>query len=191
MIQCLTPILPTQYKKHLSVGLIHKSQNTPLSYPTMLHSEQKCSHFCSEWSIVGYGTGAFWDWWNCSVLMMTHLGPKICFKENNTVITEVIKIINRTACYMVTAGVKSSVDTWINSFTGYLLCDIRHNVVTTVLWHQVHVSPKIPITKFKVGWKHIFVLNVLNWSAQNFEHGLTALLVVHECAQFCDMIFCH
>ena len=26
----------------------------------MLHSEQKCAYFCSEWSIVGYGTGAFW-----------------------------------------------------------------------------------------------------------------------------------
>ena len=25
------------------------------------HSEQKCVHFCSEWSIVGYGPGAFWD----------------------------------------------------------------------------------------------------------------------------------
>ena len=27
----------------------------------MHHSEQKCAHFCSEWCIVGYGTGAFWD----------------------------------------------------------------------------------------------------------------------------------
>ena len=27
----------------------------------MLHSEQTCAHFCSEWSIVGYGTSAFWD----------------------------------------------------------------------------------------------------------------------------------
>ena len=27
----------------------------------MPHSEQKCAHFCSEWGIVGYGTGAFWD----------------------------------------------------------------------------------------------------------------------------------
>ena len=26
----------------------------------MHHSEQKCAHFCSGWSIVGYGTGAFW-----------------------------------------------------------------------------------------------------------------------------------
>ena len=34
-------------------------------HPTMLHSEQKCAHFCSEteWSIVGCGTGAFWDLW--------------------------------------------------------------------------------------------------------------------------------
>ena len=29
----------------------------------MHHSEQKCAHFCSEWCIVGYGTGALWDLW--------------------------------------------------------------------------------------------------------------------------------
>ena len=39
---------------------IHKSHNTPVPYPTMHHSEQKCAHFCSEWCIVGYGTGALW-----------------------------------------------------------------------------------------------------------------------------------
>ena len=49
-----------------STDLIHKSQNAPAPYPTMLHSEQKCAHFCSEWSIVGYGTGAFWDIWTWS-----------------------------------------------------------------------------------------------------------------------------
>ena len=31
------------------------------------HSEQKCAHFCSEWSIVGYGTDAFWDLWIWSI----------------------------------------------------------------------------------------------------------------------------
>ena len=36
-----------------------KSQNAPVSYPIMHYSEQKCAHFCSEWHIVGYGTGAF------------------------------------------------------------------------------------------------------------------------------------
>ena len=41
--------------------LIYKSQSSPAPYPTMLHSEQKCAHFCSEWSIVGYKTSAFWD----------------------------------------------------------------------------------------------------------------------------------
>ena len=49
------------------IDLIHKSQNAPVPYPTILHSEQKCAHFCSEWSIVGYGTGAFWDLWNGSI----------------------------------------------------------------------------------------------------------------------------
>ena len=33
------------------IDLIHKSQNTPVPYPTMLHSEQKCAHF----------DGALWD----------------------------------------------------------------------------------------------------------------------------------
>ena len=39
----------------------HKSHNAPVPYPMMLHSEQKCAHFCSEWYIMGYGTGALWD----------------------------------------------------------------------------------------------------------------------------------
>ena len=51
----------------VSIDPIHKSQNAPVPYPTVLHSEQKCAHFCSEWSIVGYGTDAFWDFWNRSI----------------------------------------------------------------------------------------------------------------------------
>ena len=49
------------------IDLIHKSQNAPVPYPTMLHLEQKCAHFCSEWSILGYGRGAFWDLWNWTI----------------------------------------------------------------------------------------------------------------------------
>ena len=49
------------YCMSLWIDLIHKSHSAPVPYPTMLHSEQKCAHFCSEWSIVEYGTGAFWD----------------------------------------------------------------------------------------------------------------------------------
>ena len=43
------------------IDQFHKSQNAPVPYPTMLHSEQKYAHFCSEWSLVEYGTYAFWD----------------------------------------------------------------------------------------------------------------------------------
>ena len=32
-----------------------------------------CAHFCSEWSIVGYETGASWDLWNWSILV--HFRP--------------------------------------------------------------------------------------------------------------------
>ena len=38
------------------IDRFHKSQNPPVPSPTMLHSEQKYVHFCSEWSIVMYGT---------------------------------------------------------------------------------------------------------------------------------------
>ena len=51
---------------YYTIDLFHKSQNAPVPYPTMLHSEQKCAHLFSEWNIVGYGTGAFRDSWNCS-----------------------------------------------------------------------------------------------------------------------------
>ena len=41
---------------------IHKSHDASVPYPAMHHSEQKCAHFCSEWCIVGYETGASWGW---------------------------------------------------------------------------------------------------------------------------------
>ena len=46
----------------------------------MNHSEHKCVHFCSEWSIVGYGTGALWD------LGISWIAPIIhcCFTGNRT-----------------------------------------------------------------------------------------------------------
>ena len=51
------------------IDQVHKSQNAPAPYPTMLHSEQKCAHFCSEQGIMGYGTGAFWDLWMWFIAM--------------------------------------------------------------------------------------------------------------------------
>ena len=37
----------------------------------MFHSEQKWAHFCSEWSILGHGTGAFSDLWIRSILSIS------------------------------------------------------------------------------------------------------------------------
>ena len=31
-------------------------------------SEQKCTYFCSEWCMVGYGTGALLDLWDWSIV---------------------------------------------------------------------------------------------------------------------------
>ena len=47
----------------MSTDQFFKSHNALVPYPTMHHSEQKCAHFCSEWCIVGYGTGALWELW--------------------------------------------------------------------------------------------------------------------------------
>ena len=57
------PPPPTSLGGGIKINQFHRSQNVPAPYPTMRNSEQKCAHFCSEWCIVGYGTGAFWDLW--------------------------------------------------------------------------------------------------------------------------------
>ena len=73
---CYTPAL-AHMGTHVTtlIDLIHKSHNAPVLYPTMHHSEQKFTHFCSEWCIVGYGTGASWDLWHWSVLWGLILMP--------------------------------------------------------------------------------------------------------------------
>ena len=43
-------------KCHMEIDQFHKSQNAPVPYPTMLHSEQKCANFCSKWSIAVNGS---------------------------------------------------------------------------------------------------------------------------------------
>ena len=63
-----------------TIDQFHKSQNAPVPYPTVLHSEQKYAHFCSEWGIVGYGTGVFWDLWSRSI-------PANTLRNNNVVST--------------------------------------------------------------------------------------------------------
>ena len=42
------------------------SHSAPVLYPTTHHSEQKYAHFCSEWCILVYRTGAFWYLWEWS-----------------------------------------------------------------------------------------------------------------------------
>ena len=57
-----------------SIDQFHQSQNAPVPYPRMLHSEQKCLYFCSDWSILGYGTGTSWDLWIRSIRHRVHMG---------------------------------------------------------------------------------------------------------------------
>ena len=57
----LSTVIWLWYCDQVPIEQFHESQNLPALYPTMLHSEQKYAHSCSEWSIMGYGTGAFWD----------------------------------------------------------------------------------------------------------------------------------
>ena len=81
----------------------------------MLHSEQKCAHFCSEWSIVGYGTGAFWDLWNWSIVHISftftstsgHWASRTTLKNMDKWVTQIDKALvckqhkteqNRTVC---------------------------------------------------------------------------------------------
>ena len=69
----------------ISIDPIHKSHNAPVPYPTMLRSEQKCAHFCSEWDGVGYGIGAIWDLLNWSFRKTTSC-QKMSFHCMNSVV---------------------------------------------------------------------------------------------------------
>ena len=42
----------------IAIDQIHKSHTTSVPYPKMHHQVRKCANFCSEWSFVGYLTGA-------------------------------------------------------------------------------------------------------------------------------------
>ena len=56
-----------------TINPIHKSHNAPVPYPTMHQclipqcTISQCTHFCSGWCIVGYGTSALWDLLNLSI----------------------------------------------------------------------------------------------------------------------------
>ena len=69
-------ITPHSVVNSTSIEPIHKCHNALAPCPTMHHSEQKCTHFCSEWCIMGYETGELrnlWSWftvlWGWSWLM--------------------------------------------------------------------------------------------------------------------------
>ena len=49
------------FEIQIQLDQIHKSHNAPVPYPTTYQSEQKYTHFYTDWSIVGYGTVALWD----------------------------------------------------------------------------------------------------------------------------------
>ena len=75
----LPPLYTVRYSAILHkvlIDFIHKSHNLPVPYPTIHHHKQKCIHFCFEWCIVEYGTGALRDLKNCSVAKVEHCPTK-------------------------------------------------------------------------------------------------------------------
>ena len=84
--QCNIPYwTKSQCSHYMFNRAISQSRNALVPYPTMLHSEQKCTHFYSEWSIVGYGTDAFWDLLIRSILVCSNLAYfEITFTHSTT-----------------------------------------------------------------------------------------------------------
>ena len=58
----------------------HKSQNAP------------CAHFCSEWSIVWYETGAFWELWIKSIAPISRYLLNKHIKYTNDIINPSLHI---------------------------------------------------------------------------------------------------
>ena len=83
------------------IDQLHKSLNTPVPYPTMLHSEQKCARFCSEWSIMGYGTGAFWELWIRSVGRGEYTDMVLVWSLLHGCWDDLIQCVKIPLCYML------------------------------------------------------------------------------------------
>ena len=77
----IKPFTSSSPRKYIKVGIwlslardqSHKSHNAPVPHPQMHHSEHKCTHFCSEWCIVEYGTCVLWDLREWSILLNSWL----------------------------------------------------------------------------------------------------------------------
>ena len=89
-VKCQNCVITLVSRAHRTIRIdkFHKSQNAPVPHPRMLHSEQKCAHFCSEWSILGYATGAFWDLWirsNFILSLTVSLYPLVCMESKGCI----------------------------------------------------------------------------------------------------------
>ena len=71
------------FESSFQIDLIHKSHNIPVLYPTMHNAEQKCAHFYSKWCIVGYGIGALWDLWDCSINLISFIISQLQCEVSN------------------------------------------------------------------------------------------------------------
>ena len=87
----------------VTIDQFHKSCNAPALYPTMHHSEQKFTHFFSEWC-MGYRTGALWDLRLFNTLTTTNTTPqsaqnKLCTTGTVRHCIIVLFIKKRNACH--------------------------------------------------------------------------------------------
>ena len=105
-----------RYSRYMRVSIslkpsdqFRKSQSSHVPYPTLLHSEQKCAHFCSERSILGYRTAAFWGLWFRSILQ----------SKNREMYLDLD--CHLTTCHLDHKGDKKTLETWRNSINSFVV----------------------------------------------------------------------
>ena len=71
------------FESSYQIDLIHKSYNTLVLYPKMHNSEQKCAQFPPTWCIVGYGTWALRDLWDCDIDLISYIISQLQCEMSN------------------------------------------------------------------------------------------------------------
>ena len=118
----------------------------------MLHWEQKCAHFCSEWSIVGYGAGAFWDWWIRSIRLLVDIFA-VCslhFESNWTI----------CSCWFLTKRIQI-----LSGSVGHLYLKTWKNIgpiLASIIEFEFLALTVLKMIPYEILSRYSYIINALN-----------------------------
>ena len=107
----------------------------------MHHSEQKCAHFCSEWSIVGYGTGALWDYELVQLLLSSTKQPLNWFPNTWISWLHFVKVCDEHKAIMLISWQKVCHGNWLpaSAWSSLDVSDAAELTISSASYNLLHL----------------------------------------------------